>query len=213
VSEPDLDLIEGVAGTEEEIPLGEGLMCPECGRRFKTSIGLGAHRRAAHDVLGRDATDREQPKKRRPRSTAGGSKGAEINRLRRELKKSVSALLLIPFMAKGTAERLTDPRLTALIDEKAEAFADSWVAVAEQNDYVRQNLTRLMSGGVWINAAAQTAALGYVVAVFSGLTPMHPGALMLLPEMGQFVYQQPPEEAAPTNGGGAPVGPESPGAQ
>jgi hypothetical protein len=112
--------------------------------------------------------------------------------MRRDLKKSVSALLLIPFMAKGTAGNLTDPRVTLLLDEKAEAFADAWVAVAEQNDIVRQNLSRLLQSGVWLNAAAQTAAFSYVVAVFSGVTPMHPGAMMLMPEMKQFF--PPPEQ-------------------
>jgi hypothetical protein len=195
-------LADGEIGAEEEIPLGEGLVCPECGERFESKLKLGIHRSRKHQVAGRD---RQRPP-RQPRAPRAGSKGAEVNRLRRELKKSVSAVLLLPFMAKGTADRLTNPAVTALIDEKAEAFADAWVAVAEQNDYVRENLTRLMSGGVWINAAAQTAALGYVVAVFSGLTPLHPGALMLLPEMGQFVYQ-PAEKAAPRNGG-EPVGAE-----
>lgn len=148
------------------------------------------------------------PPAREPRTRPSRGKGAEINRLRRELKKGVSAILLLPFMAKGTADRLTDPRITQLIDEKAEAFADAWVAVAEQNEIVRENLVRLMQGGVWLNAAAQTAALGYVVAVFSGVTPMHPGALMLIPEMGQFVYQT-PEGPPPDTSNGASGGAES----
>ena len=191
-------IAEGEAGTE--IPLGEGLVCPECGERFESRLKLGIHRSRKHQVAGRDKT---RPKRERSSTPRAGSKGAEINRLRRELKKGVSAILLLPFMAKGTADNLTNPAVTAVIDEKAEAFADAWVAVAEQNEYVRENLTRLMQGGVWINAAAQTAALGYVVAVFSGVTPLHPGALMLLPEMGQFVYAPPPEAAPTANGGSA----------
>ena len=191
-------ILEGEAGVADDTPLGEGLICPECGRRFKNSVSLGLHRRATHDVAGRDTTRRAESKQKR--AASGRSSGAEINRLRRELKKGVSAMLLLPFMAKGTAENLTNPAVTTLLDEKAEGFADAWVAVAEQNEYVRVNLTRLMTGGVWLNAGAQTAALGYVVAVFAGFTPLHPGALMLLPEMGQFVYQQEPPASADTNG-------------
>lgn len=190
-------ILEGTAGAED-IPEGEGLRCPECDRRFKSVTGLGAHRAMAHGVAGRDRVRREEGKTRR--AASGGNKGAELNRLRRDLKKGVSAMTLLPFMAKGTADRLTNPAMTTLLDEKAEAFADSWVAVAEQNEYVRVNLARLMQGGVWLNAAAQTAALGYVVAVFAGFTPLHPGALMLLPEMGQFVYAQPQPEEPSVNG-------------
>lgn len=184
---------------DEEIPLGEGFQCPECDRRFKNARSLGLHRAASHAVIGSDRAKRETAKPRTPRS---GSRGAEINRLRRDLKKSASALALLPFMAKGTADRLKNPAVTQTLDEKAEAFADAWVAVAEQSDFVRVNLSRVMAGGVWLNAAAQTAAFGYVLAVFAGYTPLHPGALMLLPEMAQFVYQDTqPHPAAPANGG------------
>lgn len=171
-----------------------GLACPECGRRFKNTIGLGMHRSSQHGVQGRDSAARGKE----PRSRGvSGAKGAELNRLKRELKKDVSALCLLPFMAKGTAQNLTHPGVTQMIDEKAEGFADAWVAVAEQNDWVRKNLAFALAGGVWLNAAAQTAALGYVVAVFSGFAPLHPGALMLLPEMHQFVAQTQPTPPSP----------------
>jgi len=192
------DLAEGEIGADEDVPLGEALQCPECGRRFKNAIGLGLHRRNAHNVLGRVAAEEAsgQRKPRKKRSTAAGAKGAEINRLRRQLKQSVQALTLLPFMAKGTASNLNDPRIVETIDAKADAFADAWIAVAEQNEIVRRNLAMLLSSGVWLNAAAQTAALGYVVAVFSQTIPMHPGAMMLLPEMSQF-FTAP---TAPANG-------------
>lgn len=182
-------ILGGEIGTERATTR---LICPVCEKSFKNEGSLQSHIYRQHNP--------ERPKQEKQRATSGGSKGAEMNRLRRELKKDVSAVTLIPFMLKGTAGNLTDGRITAIIEEKAEGFADAWVAVAEQNDFVRQNLTRLMSGGIWLHAAAQTAALGYVVAVFSGFAPMHPGALMLLPEMQQFTFQQAPPPGA--NGGG-----------
>jgi hypothetical protein len=182
---------------DDNEPDGTGFICPECGERFGSPAGLGKHRQAKHDVAGR------KPQPGRTSRKVSQAKGAEINRMRRDLKKSVSALLLIPFMAKGTAGNLTDPRVTLLLDEKAEAFADAWVAVAEQNDIVRQNLSRLLQSGVWLNAAAQTAALGYVVAVFSGVTPMHPGAMMLMPEMAQF-FPPPQQQPQQSPNGGEP---------
>lgn len=192
-------ILEGEAGVGEEIPLGEGLACPECGKRFKNATGLGVHRAKEHGVAGARAGRERAP---RPSPQARGKRAADIERLRRELKKDVNAICLLPFMAKGTATNLTNPAVTNIIDEKAEGFADAWVAVAEQNDFVRKNLATLLSGGVWLHAAAQTAALGYVVAVFSGVVPLHPGALMLIPEMGQFTYQQPSPSAPPPAGNG-----------
>ena len=199
---------ERIAEGETGAAVESGHACPECGVVFETKHALGIHRRNDHGVKGREARRLEalgQERPKRPRSQrAAGS--AEINRLRRQLKQSTNAIMLMPFMAKGTADRLANPQVTNLIDAKAEAFADAWIAVAEQNEYVRKNLAFLLAGGVWFNAAAQTAALGYVVAVFSGFAPLHPGALMLLPEMGQFVYQPP----AGANGAAAPTPPPAP---
>lgn len=176
-------IAEGSAGVEGEVD-GSGVICPECGKRLKDENSLKSHIWRQHNP--------DRPKTTRQRTaTAGGQKGAELNRLRRQLKQNVQALSLLPFMARGTSDRLTDPRITAILEEKSEAFADAWIAVAETNDYVRRNLALILSGGVWLNAAAQTAALGYVVAVFAGVVPMQPGAMMLLPEMRQF-YPPPP---------------------
>ncbi len=187
---------EGSAAT------GVLFVCPECGRDdFANANGLAVHRSREHDVAGRRG--RPDGSKPRPTQAATSRKSGELERLRRELSKDVKALTLLPFMAKGTADRLANGAVTNLIDEKADGFADAWVAVAEQNDWVRVNLTRALSGGIWLNAAAQTAALGYVVAVFAGLIPMYPGAVMLIPEMGQFVYTAPtpaPPAGAGVNG-------------
>lgn len=180
---------EQIAEAQLAAEEGERPICPECGKSFKNSATLASHLIRQHGVGG----------PRRERSSSG-SKGSELNRLRRELKKDVNALCLLPFMAKGTAENLLNPDVTAIIEDKSQGFADAWVAVAEQNDFVRQNLTRALSGGIWLHAAAQTAALGYVVAVFSGFAPLHPGAVMLLPEMNQFAYRPAPEHAAAANG-------------
>lgn len=139
-----------------------------------------------------------EPPPTKPRASHRRGAG-ETARLRRELKKGATALSLIPFMATGTADRLADPRITAVIEAKAEAFADSWVAVAEVSPFVKQNLTLMLNGGVWVHAALQTAALGYSVAVFAGVTPLSPAALMFMPEMRQFTFQAAPE-AQPGNG-------------
>ena len=227
MSEP---LAEGMTGTApprlERNEEGR-FVCPECGETFAYAVQAGNHRKRAHGIAGAPrerkakrerAPEYEEPSRARASTstaTAGKSRGAELNRLRRDLKKSVSALALLPFMAKGTAANLANPEVTKLLDAKAEGFADAWVAVAEQNEYVRQNLAMLLAGGVWLNAAAQTATLGYVVALFSGFAPLHPGALMLLPELQQFTFVPPPPPSS-TNGqsqtpGGETAGAESPG--
>lgn len=182
----------------------DGHVCPECGETFKFAMHLGGHRKREHGVEGK--TPKRERRGRTPRATAPGPRG-EINRLRRDLKKAVLALSLFPFMAKGTADRLTSQEITQVLDDRAQEFADAWVAVAEQNPMVRQWLTVLLQGGVWINAGVQTAAFGYTLAVFAGYTPLHPASLMVLPDMRQFVVA--PVVPAGSNGG-APGGPESP---
>lgn len=195
------------AETLKETPLGEGLICPECNERFKNAVGLGVHRAKEHDVAGA-RRNREQSSDK-PRAPRTGSKGAELNRMRRQLKDASRALSLLPFMAKGSAENLNDPRIEAVIEEKSQAFADAWVAVAEENTMVRAALGQLLVGGVWLHAGIQTVAFGYCVAVFSNTIPLHPGAMMLLPELRQFTFA-PAAAAAPANGGEH--GAESPGA-
>jgi hypothetical protein len=181
--------------TEEAV---KGNVCPECAaegidKRYRMPMHLATHRNRSHGVPLGGTQPRDRTKKPPPHS-AGGAKAGELNRLRRELKKDVSALCILPFMAKGTAANLAMPGVSDMIDEKAGTFADAWVTVAEQNDWVRVNLSRVLEGGIWLNAAAQTAALGYCVAVLSGSVPLHPGALMLMPEMRQFVQQTPPAD-------------------
>lgn len=191
---------------DEEGEAGVGVICPECGKRYKNAKSLNSHLHEYHrDPASSSSYGRGSrgSTSRRRGSTSRRGGGTEMNRLRRELKKDVAALSLLPFMAKGTADRLADPRITQMIDDKAGGFADAWVAVAEQNDWVRANLSLLMGSGVWLNAAVQTVALGYVVSVFAGAMPMHPGAMMLLPEMAQFFPQQPPAATAGANGSAA----------
>ncbi len=171
--------------------------CPDCGHRFETKHARTLHRKNDHGYVPYVKPSAAT------RSSRAGSKGAEINRLRRELKTAIGALSLLPFMAKGTANNLMDPRVVPILNEKQEAFADAWVAVAEQNEQVRRWLATLLTGGVWINAAAQTAALGYCVAVFANVTPLHPGAAQLIPELIQFMPTTSPVQphTAATNGG------------
>ncbi len=199
--------------TLEETPLGEGFICPECGERFETASRLGMHRAKEHGYVSpRRGEARRAKKERKTTSTPrAGSKGAEINRMRRQLKDGSRALALLPFMAKGTANNLNDPRIEAIIEEKSEAFAEAWVAVAEENAMVRAALGQLLVGGVWLNAGIQTAAFAYAVAVFAQAVPLHPGAAMLMPEMRQFIFtperpaqqQGPGPEHAAENGGDA----------
>ncbi len=197
--------------TLEETPSGEGFICPECGSRFGNASMLGMHRAREHGYVSPRRGEARRTKKPRASSSTprAGSKGAEINRMRRQLKDGSRALALLPFMAKGTADNLNDPRVDKLIEEKSEAFAEAWVAVAEENAWVRAALGQLLVGGVWLHAGIQTCAFGYMVAVFSNTIPLHPGAAMLLPEMRQFMFQPqqpgatPGPEHAPENGGTA----------
>jgi hypothetical protein len=184
-------------------------VCPECGKEFGWIASVHRHRLRQHGVGGEERAE-EPPPRRRPRprgDAAPRSRRGENERLRRELKKSVSALLLLPFMLNNSAEALLVPGVSDVLDARAESFADSWVMVAEQNEFVRANLLRLLSGGVWLNAATQTTALLYSVAVFARYIPMHPGALMLMPDLRQFTFvptppgAPPPASAAPSNGG------------
>lgn len=194
-----------------DAPPAEGKYpCPEpgCGHSFETKHARTLHRKNDHDYV-----PYVKPSAGTRTTGRAGSKGAEINRLRRELKTAVGALCLLPFMAKGTANNLMDPRVLPILSEKQEAFADAWVAVAEQNEQVRRWLLTLLSGGVWINAAAQTAALGYCVAVFANVTPLHPGAAQLIPELIQFMPAQTMEQPSPgettASNGGVKADPQS----
>lgn len=189
------------AATLEEVPLGEGFVCPECSARFESASRLGMHRAKEHGYVSpRRGEARYRKQKSEGSAPRQGSKGAEINRMRRQLKDGSRALCLLPFMAKGTVDNLNDPRIDALIEERSQAFADSWVAVAEQNAWVRAALGNLLVGGVWLQAGIQTATLGYMVAVFSNTIPLSPGAAMLIPEMRQFMFTPQPTAAPDANG-------------
>lgn len=168
-------------------------VCPECGETFKMAMHLGGHRKREHGVIPAKKETRRTTRRRTRVEGSGGRKGGELNRIRRDLTKSVGALTLLPFMANGTADRLADTRVTGIIEDRAGEFADAWVAVAAQNDTVKMWLTTLLAGGVWLNAAGQTLALGYVVAVFSGYSPLHPASFMVLPEMRQFMAETQPQ--------------------
>lgn len=200
------DTAADFAAAESGEPEGK-YPCPEpgCPFSFETKHARTLHRKNDHGYV-----PYVKPSARTSSTAGRGAKGAEINRLRRELKTAVGALCLLPFMAKGTSQNLMDPRVLPILSEKQDAFADAWVAVAEQNEQVRRWLLTLLQGGVWINAAAQTAALGYCVAVFANVTPLHPGAVQLIPEMAQFMPVAPvaPHTAA-TNGGESAGGAES----
>lgn len=194
--------------TLEDVPAGEGFLCPECGERFPTASRLGMHRAAEHGYVSpRRGEVRRRKAKDIGSAPRAGSKGAELNRMRRQLKDASRAIALLPFMAKGTAANLNDQRIEQIIDEKAQAFADAWCAVAEENAMVRAALGQLLVGGVWLHAGIQTMAFGYCVAVFSNSIPLHPGATMLIPELRQFMVA-PPTPDVHANGGDRPGGVE-----
>ena len=174
-------------------------VCPECDESFDYKMHLGRHLKHAHGILPPPkpkASRTGRGTRTRARVTREPKRGPSISKLQRDLEKSVGALILLPFMAKGSAANLQHPGVIEVLDERKREFSASWVAVAESNATVKLWLVTLLSGGVWINAAAQTVALGYTVAFLSGTVQLHPGALMLLPDLRQFVTETQPKPSA-----------------
>lgn len=72
----------------EETPAGKEFVCdePDCGRSFKTKIGLGYHKRKAHNILGEDAKRAERPK------ASTGSRGGSQGSRKRKVKETLDEL-------------------------------------------------------------------------------------------------------------------------
>ena len=177
-----------------------------CDKSYSRREHLVRHRKHAHGI--------EPPRERQARSggaggpgAGGGSrrtpKGAGSAKLQRDLETAVGAVVLLPFMVTGNAAVLQSEQVRDVLAARERDFAAAWVAVAEQDTRVEAWLRFLLTGGVWFNAAAQTATLGYMVAVFTRMVRPHVAATMLIPDLAPFISFTPPPVPPGGNGNGA----------
>lgn len=80
--EPDIDDEEPAARESKEFVCDE----PDCGRSFKTKMGLGYHKRKAHNILGEDAKRADRPK------ASTGSRGGSQSSRKRKVKETLDEL-------------------------------------------------------------------------------------------------------------------------
>lgn len=77
--EPEVDV-------DETPPAGKEFVCdePDCGRSFKTKMGLGYHKRKAHNIVGEDTAKRADRQKASS-SSRGGSQGSRKRKVKETL--------------------------------------------------------------------------------------------------------------------------------
>jgi hypothetical protein len=98
-------------------------------------------------------------------------------------------------MTSGQSELLNNPEIVGIVEDRCDKFGSAWAAVAEQDPRVAKWLETLMTGGVWIAAATQTASLAATLGVMSGRIRVPLAAVsFLVPELRPHLIVPPPPE-------------------
>lgn len=131
--------------------------------------------------------------KGKPRGPRKNSASRAMSDLHASLKDGAMGVSVGIMFATGSLAAAADPRVTDALEARADKMAGAWCAVAKENPRVAQTLEQLMTGGVWLGAAANTLAFGVLVLTFTGRAPL-PGHLAktLIPELRPFDFGAPP---------------------
>jgi hypothetical protein len=133
--------------------------------------------------------------KRTRRTRTRPTKAATTAAVRDQLANGAKAISLGVLMTSGQSELLNNPEIVGIVEDRCDKFGAAWAAVAEQDPRVAKWLETLMTGGVWIAAATQTASLAATLGVMSGRIRVPLAAVsFLVPELRPHLIVPPPPE-------------------
>ncbi len=145
----------------------------------------------------------------RPRTSTVG--------LESQLKDAAFTMSLGVLMASGNTEILAGPAgelVVNALEERSAKFAKAWMDVARQNKRVEVAIRQIVTGGVWVQAAVQTAAFGVTTMTIATRKAVVPPVILtrLCPELAPLIVAQPqypptepvygPEQEPSQNGAG-----------
>lgn len=144
------------------------------------------------------APGRNEPVAPRKRTSAAAKRKQRSTEIAKQLSDAArgAAGMMLMLSPNGLAV-VSLPGIPEAVDSRCDSFGQAWAAVAEENERVAVWIGQLLTGGVWIAAGVQTAALAILLATLSGreLVPIGTAA-WFLPELRPFL-NAPPAAAEP----------------